>query len=237
MHDKLLKVAFPTTIRNRNARYGIQFGHIQRPAHNNSIRDMAKFEVYGRWAELGEESRGVALMSESKGGYDVHDGIMRMSLLKSSMNPDRWQDFGVRKFIYRGVFHNSGWNDAHIPLIHDELIYSPLTVEVNPESKGRLPQSTEFVSVDDDWVVLDTLKVAEEHDGFIARFYEAGGSLRRVKVVFPLLESKDWKNPIVVSFLEDQFGNECVEKIEATALSFFITVKPFEVLSLKIARA
>jgi alpha-mannosidase len=66
MHDKILKVAFPTTIRNPRSRMGIQFGHIQRPTHNNTDRDMAKFETFGRWADLAEQSRGVHIMSDIK---------------------------------------------------------------------------------------------------------------------------------------------------------------------------
>jgi alpha-mannosidase len=47
-HSKLLKVAFPTTVRARTARFGIQFGHIERPTHKNTECDMAKFEAAGR---------------------------------------------------------------------------------------------------------------------------------------------------------------------------------------------
>jgi alpha-mannosidase len=233
-HDKLLKVLFPTNIRNQNARYGIQFGHINRPTHTNTKRDFAKFEVYGRYATLDESTRGVSVLSYIKTGYDVHGGDIRLSLLRVTRLPDRWLDYGQRKFIYRGVFHK-GWGESHIPQLHDELLHSPILVDGSQTSQGTLPHESAFVTVDDKWVVLDTLKVAETEDGFIARFYEASGGGRRAKVTFELLKSSDWENPQIVDLLEEEYGG-VIEKIPGEKLSFYVTVKTFEIVSLKIAK-
>jgi alpha-mannosidase len=234
LHDKLLKVAFPTNLRNKEAKFGIQFGHITRPTHNNTVQDLAKFEVYGRWTDLGEDSRGLALMSECKGGFDVHDGVVRMSLLKSSMYPDRWQDYGVRKFIYRSVFHGTSWDDAHIPQIHDELVVFPVVIN-SAGGGGKISRTQDFVLVEDDWLILDTLKVAEKEDGFVCRFYDAGRGARRPKVTFPLLKSGDWKNPVIVDLHENPMGGE-VEKIAGDELSFYVEAQAFQVVTLKIER-
>jgi alpha-mannosidase len=215
---------------------GIQFGHIQRPTHNNTDRDMAKFEAYGRWAELGEQSRGVCIMSDIKGGFDVHERTVRLTLLKSTMDPDRWQDFGVRKFVYRGVFHNSGWLDAKIPQLHDELVHQPVLIEGNPKSTGSAHHTEAWVTIDDDWVILDTLKITEAHDGFIARFYDASGGARRATVDFPLLKSSDWSELRIVDLLEEAYGDQ-IEKLESESLSFYVTVKAFEIVSVKVTRA
>jgi alpha-mannosidase len=235
LHDKLLKVAFPTNLRNKEARYGIQFGHITRSTHNNTIADLAKFEVYGRWTDLGENSRGLALMSECKGGFDVHDGVVRMSLLKSSMDPDRWQDYGIRKFVYRAVFHGTPWDDAHIPQIHDELVVFPVLIN-STKSTGKLFRKQEFVRIENDWLILDTLKVAETENGFVCRFYDAGRAARRGKVTFPLLKSVDWKNPVIVDIFENDMGGQ-IEKNAGEELSFYVEVKAFQVVTLKIERS
>jgi alpha-mannosidase len=235
-HDTLLKVSFPTNIRNQYARNGIQFGHIQRPTHNNSNIDLAKYEVYGRYGTLDESSRSVTVMSDMKSGFDIHEGNVRLTLLKSSHDPDRMQDYGYRKFIYRGVFSNKGWGQAHIPQMHDDMVTLPVLIDGKTESTGTLPHESSFVTVDDEWVILDTLKVTEAHDGFIARFYDASGSGRRAKVTFDLLKSADWKNPLIVDFHEDEYGGT-VEKLEGEKLSFYVTVKAFEVVSFKIAKA
>ncbi|EAX91530.1 alpha-mannosidase, putative [Trichomonas vaginalis G3] len=47
-HDKLLKYVIPTTIRSRKAKFGLQFGYIERETHKNTMRDFARFEASGR---------------------------------------------------------------------------------------------------------------------------------------------------------------------------------------------
>lgn len=44
---KFLKVGFNTGLNTNNATYDTQFGYIQRPTHNNTPWDSAKFEVCG----------------------------------------------------------------------------------------------------------------------------------------------------------------------------------------------
>src|SRR5205085_1397106 len=57
----LLKVAFPTRIRNRRAPYEIQFGSIDRPTHRNTSWEAAAFEVPAqRWVELSDGGCGGA---------------------------------------------------------------------------------------------------------------------------------------------------------------------------------
>ena len=42
---KFLKVEFPFDVHSMNATYEIQFGHLQRPTHDNTSWDWAKYEV------------------------------------------------------------------------------------------------------------------------------------------------------------------------------------------------
>lgn len=42
---KFLKVEIPARIRSPQATYEIQFGHLQRPTHNNTSWDWARYEV------------------------------------------------------------------------------------------------------------------------------------------------------------------------------------------------
>lgn len=42
---KFLKVEFPARVRNPQATYEVQFGHLQRPTHYNTSWDWARFEV------------------------------------------------------------------------------------------------------------------------------------------------------------------------------------------------
>jgi alpha-mannosidase len=160
-----------------------------------------------------------------------------MTLLKSSNAPDRWQDFGMRKFVYRAVFHNTEWLEAHLPHLHEELVVVPVAVNGNATSSGTLGHSEAFVRINDDWIILETLKVAEAFDGFVARFYEASGGTRIGLVEFPLLKRDDWTDPIIVDFHEDQLDSGRIERVNASHLAFYVKLNTFQILNLKIVRS
>lgn len=239
-HDKLLKVAFPTTIRSRTARFGIQFGHIQRPTHKNTKRDMAKFETSGRWTDLSESSCGVSICSDVKAGFDVHENIMRLSLLKSPLQTDQWADFGIRKFVYRVAFHNGGFENSNIVSLSDELNtplivtnYTHPTTALN-ESQYSTPTEAQFAVVSDPNVVLETLKPAYDGvDGFIARFYESSGGWRKTNVLFPLLDASKW-DAKVVDLLENESkdGHNLKLNNNSPQLSVELEFNAFELVSI-----
>jgi alpha-mannosidase len=232
-HNKLLKVAFATTIRNRFARYGIQFGHIQRPTHTNNERDLAKFECAGRWVDLSDSDGGVSMCSDVKCGFDVHERVIRLSLLKAPLQTDKWADFGIRKFTYRLVFHSGGFADARIVNLSDELNV-PVLVQaaVNPSMNGKLPDSADFVLVEPPQVILETLKPSFQGRGFVARFYESNGGWCKTAVHFPLLKRSEW-TVTLVNALEQPVQGE-IDHAEASELSFHLEFTAFELVTLLI---
>ena len=76
----MLKVAFPVDIHSEKATYEIQYGNVERPTHWNTSWDYARFEVCGhKWADLSEDDYGVSLLNDCKYGYDIKDGVIRLS--------------------------------------------------------------------------------------------------------------------------------------------------------------
>ena len=97
---KILKVAFPVAVSAREAAYEVQFGHVWRPTHMDDSRAKAMFEVCAqRWADLGDGEYGVALLNDSKHGYDIHDSVMRLSLLRGPTHPDPEADQHQREGV------------------------------------------------------------------------------------------------------------------------------------------
>ncbi len=91
----LLKAAFPVDICADRAQYDIQFGSIARDTHTNTSWDEARFEVCAhKWADLSEPGYGAALLNDGRYGYDVHDGVLRLSLLRAATYPDPHADRG-----------------------------------------------------------------------------------------------------------------------------------------------
>ena len=109
----LLKAAFPVDICADRAQYDIQFGSIARDTHTNTSWDEARFEVCAhKWADLSEPGYGAALLNDGRYGYDVHDGVLRLSLLRAATYPDPPADQGAHDFTYALLPHLGDWRQG-----------------------------------------------------------------------------------------------------------------------------
>lgn len=176
-HHQLLKVAFPVAVRAREAHYAIQFGHLARPTHWNTPWDQARFEVVGhQWADLSEHGYGVALLNDSKYGYDIRDGVMRLSLIKSATYPDPDADQGEHRFTYALLPHAGDLVEGGVPEAAWDL-NSPL----RPEA-GRLDDPRRPVWVEGEHVQISAVKRAEDGDRVVVRLYEWAGGRTTVRL-------------------------------------------------------
>lgn len=176
-HHQLLKVAFPVAVRAREAHYAIQFGHLARPTHWNTPWDQARFEVVGhQWADLSEHGYGVALLNDSKYGYDVHDGVMRLSLIKSATYPDPNADQGEHRFTYALLPHGGDLVAGGVPEAAWDL-NSPLRLVA-----GRLAEPRRPVFIEGEHVQISAVKRSEDGDQLVVRLYEWAGGRTAVKI-------------------------------------------------------
>ena len=180
---RLLKVAFPVAVRSEQATYEIQYGHVQRPTHFNTSWDMARFEVCGhKWADLSEGGPasaggyGVALLNDCKYGHDIHDHVMRLSLLRGPIEPDPVADEGEHVFTYSLLPHPGDFREAGVIEQAYDLNVPLLTRDIPAGREGASAQS--WFAVDHPGVVIEAVKPAEDGQGVIVRLYEAFGSRR-----------------------------------------------------------
>ncbi len=176
---KLLKVAFPTTMRSRRAETHAPFGAVERATHRNTSWERAKYEVpMHYWVDLSEPRYGVALLNDGSYGCDIHDGTIRLSLVRSPVRPDPESDIGEHEFRYalyphegdraQGGVHRRGY-EHNVPLIVHERSSAP-------PGDDALPAHHSSFSVDAPEIVIETIKEAESGEGLIVRAYEATGS-------------------------------------------------------------
>lgn len=173
-HQTLLKAHVPAQVLASRATYEIAFGAVERPTHTNTSWDAAKFEVCGhKWADLSEGDFGVSLLSDSKYGYDARENVLSLTLLKSGIYPDPEADQGHHHFTYALLPHEGDWRNETVDEAH-ALCY-PLLARFTPKNpKALLPSAFEFVSVDDQGIVIETIKQAEDDDNaLVIRLYEA----------------------------------------------------------------
>ncbi|HHN46972.1 MAG TPA: alpha-mannosidase, partial [Planctomycetes bacterium] len=172
---KLLKVAFPVAVHPENASFEIQFGTVERSTTRNTLKERAQFEVAAhRWADLSRPDYGVSLLNDCKYGYDVKDNVLRLSLLRGTTSPDPDADIGQHEFSYAVFPHKGDWRKARTVRAGVEFNV-PLAVYPVKAGRGSLPPEGSFLGIEDDGVILECVKPAENGEGIIARLYEAHG--------------------------------------------------------------
>ncbi len=178
----LLKVAFPLDIMTNKASYDIQFGNVERNTHRNTSWDQAKFEVCAhKWVDLSESGYGVALMNDCKYGYDVHDSVMRLTLIKSGIFPNPDADKEIHEFTYAILPHKGDFRTGKV-IEEAYTLNCPLYAEKIDKQEGTLPKRFSILSADSENVIIETIKKAEDNNDVIVRAYEAYGQRSNTKM-------------------------------------------------------
>ncbi|MCL6432332.1 MAG: alpha-mannosidase, partial [Anaerolineae bacterium] len=167
----LLKVAFPLAVHTDLATYEIQFGNLTRPTHRNTSWDAARFEVPAhKWADLSEGDYGVSLLNDCKYGYDAHDNVLRLTVLRAPTQPDPHADEGVHHLTYSLFPHAGDWRQGTVQQAYSLNV--PLGAALVEPHPGMLPPQWSLVSTDRPNAIVETVKVAEDSDELIVRVYE-----------------------------------------------------------------
>ncbi|HEX2905771.1 MAG TPA: glycoside hydrolase family 38 C-terminal domain-containing protein [Phototrophicaceae bacterium] len=167
----LLKAAFPVNVMSPTATFDVQWGNVQRPTHKNTPWDMARFETCAhKWADISEGNYGVALLNDCKYGYDVHDNVLRLSLVKSATNPDPQADQGEHLMTYSLLPHPGDWREGVVEAAYDLNVPLLLRrIQGHPSGAGDVRS---LIAVDAPNVIIETVKLAEDGNGLIVRLYE-----------------------------------------------------------------
>ena len=223
----LLKTLFPVDIRNTDATYDIQFGYITRPTHRNNTWDAAKFEVSAhKWADLSEGNYGVSLLNDCKYGYSIEDNVMALSLLKAATYPNPSADREVHTFTY-SVYPHSGDFRKGGTVKEGYALNMPLRASEVSANNGIICDNMTLLECENENVVIETIKKAEDDNSVVARMYDAYNqkSKATIKVNFP------YKEVWVCDMLENN-----LEKVESDGKQIKIPVNNFEIITLKFIR-
>ena len=171
-----VKVAFDTAINSARATYEIQYGTVERPTHKNTSWDKEKYEVCGhRFADLSEGNYGVTLLNDCKYGYDIHDGLMTLSMLRAPTYPDPEADRGEMTCTYSLAPHQ-GAMDAVKTYAMAYVLNNPMTVLPATGESDSIPAAFCTVESDAPNILCEVVKAAEDRDGTVYRFFECSNT-------------------------------------------------------------
>lgn len=168
-----LKVGFTARLAACQAWYEIPFGAVARPADGQEA-------VALRWADVGGTDYGFALLNDSKHGYDALGSRLRLTLLRSSYEPDAIPDLGRHEISFALLPHPGDWRDARVVEAaagFNQPLLATRQRPVGPTVTAGFRPTLEPAST----VQIATLKAAHSGTGTVIRLYESGG--RRARVV------------------------------------------------------
>lgn len=233
--NTLLKAAFPVDVHSPRATYDIQFGNVERPTHWNTSWDWARFEVCAhKWADLsegGENGYGVSLLSDSKYGWDIKGNTLRLTLLRSPVDPDPEADQGKQRFTYSLYPHAGDWRTAQTVRRAYELNVPYQAVPASGSGNG--PDRFSLIETEQPNLIIETVKKAEDRNALIVRCYEAYG--QRGKGVFtfglPVKSAKE------VNLMEVETEETREARVDVAGANVSFDYKPYEIKTFEVILA
>ncbi len=220
----LLKAAFPVDVHSDKATYDIQFGNVERPTHWNTSWDWARFEVCAhKWADLSEDGFGVSLLNDCKYGYDIKDGNMRLTLLKSGNYPNPDADREIHHFVYSLYPHAGDWREGKtVPMAYSLNV--PLHAKLENAHPASLPPRLSLFELDQENAILETVKKAEDSEALVVRIYECYNKRSKVRLTSYQPFSEAWECDLLENDLRQlELEEGCLE----------IELKPYELKTFK----
>lgn len=183
-----LRIAFPTKLAEPKATYEIAFGSIERPVNGQEVPAL-------KWADLSGKrvgsagSCGITMVNADKYGHNAEENTLRLTLLRSSFDPDPLPEMGDH-CIRLAIIPHDGMVSPSVAARQGAAFNLPLNVASTDIHEGSLPPSKSFVEVLTPNVMLASIKKAEDSpiragvgpDALIVRVYELEGKATEAKV-------------------------------------------------------
>ena len=220
--SKFLKVAFPFNLNpDSKATFELPFGTIEREANGHEYPSQ-------KWMDLSDSNYGVSLLNDCKYGCDVNKNTIRLSLLRSSYEPDPIPDKGIHHFKYAIIPHQKDWKTVNT-LRNGYEFNQPLLPLLTDRHPGKLPSEQSFIRCFADNIIITAFKKCEDDASLILRCYETHGKAVEARIQFSFKIMHINKTDMLERDMEHS-------EIEITDNSFTIHIKPFEIKTFRVIR-
>ena len=193
-HARLLKLRFPTALADAVAACEIPYGVVERPPNGEEEPGQRWVDASGQLAGVG--AFGLAVLNDAKYGFDVIDGEIGVTAVRSPIyahhepavpRPDTryaYQDQGIQRFTLGLLPHRGGWADA--PATREALVINQRpTVLLESFHDGPLAQTGSYLGVEPDNVVAGAVKLAEDGDDLVVRVVETADRRAAARIRLP----------------------------------------------------
>ncbi len=133
-----------------------------------------------RYVSVAEDGRAITLLQDSKYGFRGNDGGFEMRVVRSSYDPDHAPEVAKSTLRYSLYIHETEPTTAELARLgaafNHRFIVAPATLQ-----SGDLPLSKSYVSVENEDVVLTSLKEAES-EGVVIRLVNYANKVRKAEI-------------------------------------------------------
>ncbi len=170
----------PLSYRSSGYKYDVPFGVIERPGLDMDVPGNS-FTV---GVNSNVQSNSIMLITDSKYGFRCNDNSMSITLIRSSVDPDPYPEFGIHKFSFGMCLIPASPNKALIERAY--TFNHPLNFISTTAHKGSLSSSKSFIILQSDSVVLSSIKMPEDDNSnkLIVRLYETEGMKTKAELQF-----------------------------------------------------
>lgn len=172
-----LRFAWPLAYEAAEYRYDVPFGTLTRPALPHEVPASS-------WVRAGRpqpEQPAVQLVAEAKHGFRAEDNSLHVSLLRSTIDPDPYPEFGIHRFRLAVLFSTQDSDAAH-PIRQGKHFMQPLSVVSGTPKHGTAPVCSMGLALAAGSVSCSAIKMPEagETKDWIVRLYETDGDRTEV---------------------------------------------------------
>jgi alpha-mannosidase len=176
-----LRASFPLDVANGQASFEIACGTIERPADGEEAPALNWADLTG---ELGGEENtpaGATLLNDCKYGHGAFEDALRLTLLRSSYDPDPLPEIGRHSIRYALLPHMGPFEPRDAIRAGHAFNHSPVAVGTTVH-EGELPAEASLLEVLTPNVMVSGVKKAEDSEALIVRLYEFEGEETEAKV-------------------------------------------------------
>jgi len=227
----MLKVAFPVAAADTVASYEVPAGFVQRAKDGQDVPALTWAGLSGRGLGAPAPAQvGLAVLNDSKYGYDAKDDTLRLTLLRSSYDPDPLPEMGEHEIRFAVVPHTGKWSASTAARAGYGYNHPPVVVATDGH-RGKLPAEKPLLVVKPDNVMIMGIKQAEDSRAVIIRLYEVEGRKTRAQVqVDPALAQPN--GPAVETDLLERPLKASTASMKEGTLS--VTIPPFGIATVKV---
>jgi alpha-mannosidase len=169
----MLKVAFPLAVKAEQATFECPQGSVARPVNGLDVPALNWVDLTGQVDGINEPA-GATLVNDSKYAHSVLDNTIRLTLLRSSYDPDPLPEIGKHRIRFGLAPHVGLWTVSDATRAGQAFNHLFEMVGTTTHD-GDMPASQGGVELLTHNVMLSGMKQAEDSEAVMVRLYEMEG--------------------------------------------------------------